>query len=197
MRGVVVVLLAAAACRPKPPEPLAREPEIEPNEPDEPVGDLPMPLEIVLAPRPDIDITNLVPDPTHELRWPLSMASHPELEPQFEIAAALAEPGVGWTDLCRLGAHNRQVVRAHVAGRTTSRRPLLARALRQVGRASTVVGRAPPGREPLLARALVRAEAGDAVLRAVEGPSLERTDVTIAFGLHATLGLRCRCALRR
>jgi len=112
MRGVVVAVLAVGACRAKPPEPLAREVEIEP------VGELPRPPEPVLVPRPEIDVSHLVPDPTHELRWPLSMASHPELEPQFEIAAALAEPGVGWLDLCRLGAHNRHLgkdKRDHVA----------------------------------------------------------------------------------
>ena len=109
MRGVVVVLLAVTACRPKPPESLNREPEID--QPAEPVSELSMPTEIVLAPRPDIDLSTLIPDPTHELRWPLSIASHPELEPQFEIAAALAEPGVGWIDLCRLGAQNRHLGR--------------------------------------------------------------------------------------
>jgi len=113
MRGVVVVLLSLTACRPPPPEPLWREPEIEYDEPPAPVRAAP-----VLLPRPDIDVSSLVPDPTHELRWPLSIASHPELEPQFEIAKALAEPGVGWIDLCRLGAHNRHLgkdKRDHVA----------------------------------------------------------------------------------
>ena len=110
-----VLVALIGACRAKPPEPLTREPEIEPPaRPVEAITD----IEIVLSPRPDIDLSNLVPDPTDELRWPLSMASHPELEPQFEIAAALAEPGVGWTDLCRLGAHNRHMrkdKRDHVA----------------------------------------------------------------------------------
>lgn len=113
MRGAVVVMLGVMACRPPPPEPLSREPEIERVEPPNPVRTAPP-----LLPRPDIDVSSLVPDPTHELRWPLSMSSHPELEPQFEIARALAEPGVGWTDLCRLGAHNRHLgkdKRDHVA----------------------------------------------------------------------------------
>ena len=60
MRGVVVAVLAVGACRLKPPEPLAREAEIEP------VGELPRPPEPVLVPRPEIDVSHLVPDPTHE-----------------------------------------------------------------------------------------------------------------------------------
>lgn len=119
MRGVVVAVIAAGACHPRPPETLPREPELEHLTP---VVTSPLPpnapREIALVPRPDLDLSSLIPDPTHELRWPLSISNHPELEPQFEIAAALAEPGVGWIDLCRMGAHNRHLgrdKRDHVA----------------------------------------------------------------------------------
>jgi len=118
----LALVLALAACRPPPPEPLPREPELEPPafvETPASRAARPGPNRVIaLAPRPDIDLSTLVPDPTHELRWPLSLSDHPELEPQFEIAAALAEPGVGWLDLCRMGAHNRHLgkrKRDHVA----------------------------------------------------------------------------------
>ena len=62
---------------------------------------------VVAAPRPDIDVEYLIPDFHDELRWPLSMMSHPELEPQFEIAQVFAEPGIGWIELCERGVQNR------------------------------------------------------------------------------------------
>lgn len=48
-----------------------------------------------------------IPDPEHALRWPLSLGTHPTLEPSFAIAAALAEPGIGWMELCKQGGANR------------------------------------------------------------------------------------------
>lgn len=62
---------------------------------------------VVAAPRPDVDVEYLIPDFHEELRWPLSMMSHPELEPQFEIAQVFAEPGIGWIELCNRGVQNR------------------------------------------------------------------------------------------
>jgi hypothetical protein len=60
-----------------------------------------------LRPRPRIDIAAYMPDFHDELRWPLTAAQHPSLEPRFAIADALAKPGVGWLDLCQIGAHSR------------------------------------------------------------------------------------------
>ena len=62
---------------------------------------------IVLVPRPPFDPSTYLPDFHDELRWPLSSMSHPSLEPRFAIAQAFAQPGVGWIDLCGLGAQNR------------------------------------------------------------------------------------------
>ncbi len=62
---------------------------------------------VVLGQKPDFDPDTYVPDSGPILRWPLSPSSHPELVPQFPIARVLAEPGVGWMELCRRGAHNR------------------------------------------------------------------------------------------
>ena len=44
----------------------------------------------VSAPRPDIDMTGVLPDFHEELRWPLSGMNHPVLEPRFPIASELA-----------------------------------------------------------------------------------------------------------
>jgi hypothetical protein len=74
----------------------------------EPVHDLhPPPKPVARAERPNIDISRYVPDMHDELRWPLSGMSHPKLEPTYPIATALAAPGVGWIDLCSIGAQNR------------------------------------------------------------------------------------------
>ena len=59
------------------------------------------------AQRPELDLSPLFADPTEHARWPLSLGSHPVLGPHFDIAAALAEPGVGWLDLCGRGIQNR------------------------------------------------------------------------------------------
>ncbi len=67
---------------------------------------------INLPERPAFDPDAFLPDITPILRWPLTASSHPELAPQFEIASALAEPGLDWIALCRLGAHRRQASRA-------------------------------------------------------------------------------------
>jgi hypothetical protein len=37
------------------------------------------------------------------------MSEHPSLEPHFDIAAALADPGISWTDLCARGAQHRHM----------------------------------------------------------------------------------------
>lgn len=58
-------------------------------------------------PRPQLDVESLVPDFHEELRWPMSAMSHPELAPQFEIAAVFAQPGIGFIELCERGVQNR------------------------------------------------------------------------------------------
>src|SRR5262249_42815181 len=63
----------------------------------------------IAAKRPDVDIASLLPDPTEHGRWPLAIDVHPELEPRFNIAAALAQPGIGWLELCQRGAQNRHL----------------------------------------------------------------------------------------
>jgi hypothetical protein len=55
------------------------------------------------------ELSSLIPDPTHELRWPLTPSRHPELEPQFPIAKTFADAGIGWIELCRRGAQNRHL----------------------------------------------------------------------------------------
>jgi hypothetical protein len=63
------------------------------------------------APRPAVDLSAVLPDPSERARWPLPGSAHPMLEPHFDIAGALAEPGVAWMDLCGRGIQNR-----HLAG---------------------------------------------------------------------------------
>lgn len=61
------------------------------------------------APRPSLDVSSYIPDPTRHGRWPLTLAEHPALEPHFEIAGALAQPGITWLELCERGAHHRNL----------------------------------------------------------------------------------------
>ena len=76
---------------------------------DEPVGDLRHGRRTVHVPRPELDFSNVLPDPAEHARWPLPASLHPVLEPRFAIARALAEPGLTWSDLCRMGAQNRRL----------------------------------------------------------------------------------------
>lgn len=66
---------------------------------------------VASAPRPDSDVLRGLPDPHEELRWPLSLGTHPMLEPTYPIAATMAGAGVSWMNLCQRGAQHR-----HVAG---------------------------------------------------------------------------------
>ena len=122
----VTVLVALAACRAQKPPP----PPAPPTERSavamralaatmKPISRVSKPIppperrRIIYVPeRPAFDPDVFLPDPTPILRWPLNASSHPELAPQFEIASALAEPGLDWIALCRLGAHRRQAGRA-------------------------------------------------------------------------------------
>jgi len=120
-RFAVMVLVGCGA---KPAEPLAVSPPLTPNElqlsrppPRGPVrsfdkaaasphvmgpGDL-------VFPRPVLETAIEPPDVTELGRWPLTVAEHPALEPHFDIAAALAYPGISWTDLCARGAQHRHL----------------------------------------------------------------------------------------
>lgn len=111
-RVVPVLALVLAACVPGPPERLRT-----PTPRDRPADDAPVrrlrerPEIDLLPPVLSIDVTLVDPDPMHELRWPLGLSEHPELSPQFEIAKVLAEPGVDWIELCKMGAHRRTIPR--------------------------------------------------------------------------------------
>lgn len=61
----------------------------------------PLPSKLALA--ASVDPT----DVAHLLKWPLTASHHPALDPAYAVAAAFAEPGVSWIDLCRRGAQNR------------------------------------------------------------------------------------------
>lgn len=100
--GIAVVVLAS--CAPKPAEPL--EP-VQGQDEDPVVGDLGPPELRVVVPRPEVDVSGIVPDLHDELRWPLTAMSHPSLEPRFGVAAVFAEAGVGWLELCKRGVHKR------------------------------------------------------------------------------------------
>lgn len=97
----MVVSCVLVACGP-------RAAPVEPEDPD--VGTLrPSDHRLIAAPQFELDVASLIPDPSHELRWPLSHNSHPKLEPGYDIAAALAQPGVTWIELCNMGAHKRRL----------------------------------------------------------------------------------------
>ena len=102
LRWGLLTVLALLACKPKPAETLANEDRI----PE--VATVPRPW-LIAAARPELDLSSVLPDPTEQARWPLSAAAHPALEPRFAIASALAEPGVDWIELCRMGAQHRHL----------------------------------------------------------------------------------------
>ena len=106
--GLVVV---AAACGPrKPPEPLVNETPVAAPDPASRLV-----VKAIALPRPTLaaDPAALVPDPTEEARWPLHATAHPAFEPGFDIAGALAQPGIRWDELCRMGAQHRHLSGAH------------------------------------------------------------------------------------
>jgi hypothetical protein len=98
----LAVLVAIAGCAAQPaPEPLAPPPEVPAvsTEPHAAAIAEPPPGSIAM-PRPspptssDLDLV---------ARWPLGFNEHPEDEPSFDIAGALADPGVTWRQLCARG----------------------------------------------------------------------------------------------
>jgi hypothetical protein len=105
---IVVMAAACGAAKPTVPPPAAAT-NVRAN--PAPEDELPQVRNTLAAPRPDVDLSGFLPDPTERARWPLTIAAHPELEPHFNIAAALAEPGVGWLDLCKRGAQHRHLTR--------------------------------------------------------------------------------------
>jgi hypothetical protein len=94
-------MLAACGARPA-----HRTPQVE-HSGGPPVQHAPV-HRVVTAPRPDLPIAIDVPDLSEELRWPLSIVEHPNLEPHYPVARVLAEPGISWTDLCARGVQNRR-----------------------------------------------------------------------------------------
>ncbi len=106
MRRCVVVLVACGS---------AAKPTAPPTPPAEPPPPSLIPTYAIVntfAPRPTIDLTPYAkPDLAADERWPLSMGSHPELEPHFDVAGALAQPGITWTDLCSRQIQNRHLSR--------------------------------------------------------------------------------------
>lgn len=97
--------LVLAACAPKPAAPLPVVRAItHPASMRAPISN---PLRI-RAPRLDVDFPDLVPDLAEEPRWPLTGMQHPSLQPSYDVADALAEPGITWTDLCARNVDRRR-----------------------------------------------------------------------------------------
>ena len=102
----LAVCLLGAACAPKPPEPLLppKRPVARNLPARAPISN---PL-LIRAPRPDVTFPDLVPDLAEEPRWPLTGMQHPSLQPSYDVADALAEPGITWTDLCARSVDRRR-----------------------------------------------------------------------------------------
>lgn len=94
-------LLVLVGCAARPPESLGNAGPELPKPPERPTR--------VLVVRPVIDVQRYLPDPTEEARWPLPASQHPAFEPRYDIAGALAQPGIDWLKLCRMGAQNRHL----------------------------------------------------------------------------------------
>jgi hypothetical protein len=110
MRVIALVMVACGAKAVEPVAPVAPQetPTQRAREIDGPRFRL-----TVSVPRPEIDVAGMRPDFHEDLRWPLSIATHPVLEPRFPIARELAQPGIGWVDLCSRGITNRHVIGAN------------------------------------------------------------------------------------
>lgn len=98
MRPALLVLVGCAA---RQAEPLGNAGEVVP-------APTPPPTKILVK-RPVVDLAPYLPDPTEEARWPLPASQHPAFEPRYDIAGALAQPGIDWLKLCRMGAQNRHL----------------------------------------------------------------------------------------
>jgi hypothetical protein len=97
------LLVVWVGCGAKPAEPLSTPEPVAP-----PHIEAATPSQIAFQ-RPSIDIATYLPDIAPYGRWPLTLSEHPALEPHFDIAAALADPGITWTDLCARGAQHRKM----------------------------------------------------------------------------------------
>lgn len=112
--AVVAGVALLGACASAPPEPLHNPQPLE--RPPEQVTTPPVafPPLLSMEARPVITLPPLPPppaprgDPSELVRWPLSQATHPALEPAFAIAKVFAQPGVSWIDLCARGVQNRR-----------------------------------------------------------------------------------------
>lgn len=106
MRGLAAaaaVVLGCGGAKPAEPLPAVRE-KAHPGMPAHPGPGLGKPVRV---PRPELAIAEPKPDLTEEPRWPLTIMQHPALEPQFNVAGALADPGISWTELCARGVQHR------------------------------------------------------------------------------------------
>ena len=103
-RAWVMVMTASMACAPLPAERLHRVRRLP--EPVVVAPVLALPTRAIAA-RPEVDLSAVTPSLDEEGRWPLAGSSHPTLDPRYPIASALAEPGLGWVDLCRIGIQGR------------------------------------------------------------------------------------------
>jgi hypothetical protein len=105
-------ILVVVACAPGRPEKLRNPPRHRPpptlddaaavDEKRPPPQLVPLPY-IPGMTLPDLDFHD-------ELRWPLTPMNHPAMEPKFPIAERLAQPGIGWLQLCDRGITNRHGV---------------------------------------------------------------------------------------
>ena len=106
VRGLAAAAVVVLGCGGgKPAEPLPVVPEkAHPGMPAHLSAGLGKPARF---PRPELAIAEPKPDLTEEPRWPLTIMQHPALEPQFNVAGALADPGISWTELCARGVQHR------------------------------------------------------------------------------------------
>lgn len=101
MRGLAAAAVVVLGCGGgKPAEPLPVVPaKAHPVMPAHPARGLGRAARI---PRPVLAIAEPRPDLGEEPRWPLTIMQHPALEPQFNVAGALADPGISWRESARM-----------------------------------------------------------------------------------------------
>src|SRR3569833_3164899 len=122
MMKIGFALVVMVGCGAKPAEPLEKPTPLAPNklQLSTPApshtgpafagsGDLAPETAVAMIPRPALETLLEPPDVAELGRRPLTIAEHPALEPHFDIAAALAAPGITWTDLCARGAQQRHL----------------------------------------------------------------------------------------
>lgn len=112
--AVALVLGATSSfsCAPAPAERLRQPKPLVRVDEDPPVRTTPVRVRAPVdfsAPEIKVDFTLVDPDPTYEIRWPLGVMDHPDFTPHYDVAKVLAEPGLDWMRLCKLGAHKRTI----------------------------------------------------------------------------------------